>query len=158
MLLREFTRTLVLLCVLGFVGASAQAETVDVGPLKIENPWARATAPSAKAGGAFMVIENTGAIADRLVGARSDVAGRVEVHETSMVNNVMRMRPVGEITIDPGRKVELKPGGYHVMLMDLKSALTEGETFSLSLTFEKAGEVTLTVPIQAPGSRMPMHK
>ena len=150
-------RGLAAACVLCLSAASAGAETFTAGALKVVDPWARATAPSAKAGGAFMVIENTGAEGDRLLSASADIAGRAEVHETTMVDNVMRMRAVGEIAIAAGGKVELKPGGYHVMLMDLKGALTEGGTFPLVLHFEKAGDMTLTVPIQAPGSRMPMQ-
>lgn len=132
----------------------ASAEDVTVGTLKISAPWARATPKGAAVGGGYMVITNAGTTPDRLVGGVTDVASRFEVHEMSMDNGVMRMRELGQgLEIKPGAKVELKPGGYHVMFMGLKQQLVQGQTFKATLQFEKAGKVDVAFPIQGIGAQ-----
>ncbi len=84
---------------------------------------------------------------DRLVSARSDSAGRVELHETVVENGATAMRPVGGVIINPGIATQFGPGGLHVMLSDLRHTLKEGETLSLTLTFERAGKATIAIPI-----------
>ena len=118
------------------------------GNLKIAHPWARETPRMARAGGAFLVIENTGDTADRLLKATSPAAGRTEVHSVTMDGNVMRMREVEAIDLAAKSKVELKPGGYHIMLMELKAPLKAGDKFPLTLTFEKAGDVTVEIVVE----------
>lgn len=130
----------------------AIAADATLGSLKIENPWARATAASARNGGAFLAISNTGAQADKLVNASSTVAARTELHTTIDDNGVMKMRHVPAIEVPAGGMAMLKPGGFHVMLMDLKAPLTEGQTFPLTLTFERAGNVTVDVTVGKPGA------
>jgi copper(I)-binding protein len=101
--------------------------------------------------GVFMTILNTGDSADKLVAAASDAAKVVEIHQTSMVNDVMQMRPVeGGLDLPAGEMVLLQPGGYHVMLIDLNYPLVPGEAIVLTLTFESGAEVTLAVPIYDP--------
>ena len=100
----------------------------------VKDPWVRATVPAQKATGAFMQI--TSAQDARLVEARSPVAGVVEVHEMVMEKEVMKMRAIKGLDLPAGKTVELKPGGYHVMLMDLKQQLKAGDTVPLTLTFE----------------------
>ncbi|AZQ69326.1 copper chaperone PCu(A)C [Silicimonas algicola] len=125
----------------------AQDDTT-LGSLTISAAMARATPPHAPVGGGFLTITNGGDEDDRLVAASTPIAGRVEIHEMKMDGDVMRMRPVTDgLPIPAGQTVVLEPGGYHLMLMELTDALTEGDTFELSLTFEKAGEVTVTVDI-----------
>jgi copper(I)-binding protein len=120
----------------------AHAEDVTVGSLKISAPWARATPKGASVGGGYLKITNTGNAPDRLVGGSTDIAKTFEVHEMSMENGVMKMRPVaGGIEIKPGQTVELKPGGYHVMFVGLKKQLMQGEHFKATLDFAKAGKV-----------------
>jgi len=111
--------------------AAAQAQTT------VKEPWVRATVAQQKATGAFMQI--TSASAARVVSASSPVAGVVEIHEMAMDGNIMRMRAVPALDLPAGKAVELKPGGYHVMLMDLKKPLAAGETVPISLIIEAAG-------------------
>lgn len=131
--------------------AAAQAQSIAV-----EKPWARATAPNARAGGVFMTLTDTGA-PDKLVAVASPVAGVVEVHRTVEQNGVMKMLPVEAIDLEPGKKVVLAPGGYHVMLMDLKRQLKPGDTFPMTLTFAKAAPMTVTVKVEAAGAAGPSH-
>jgi periplasmic copper chaperone A len=99
-------------------------------------------------GAVFMTITNDGEVADRLVAAETDVATTVEIHEVADVEGVMQMRPLEDgLTIEPGDAVELMPGGFHIMLIGLQQDLLAGETFDLSLTFEQAGDVTVTAQI-----------
>jgi copper(I)-binding protein len=125
------------------VGAAAGGSIAAVGALRIENPWARATPNGAKVGGGYLKIVNTGTEPDRLVGGTVPVAGRLEVHEMSTADGVMRMRPVDKLEIPAGGSVELKPGGYHAMFLDLKEPLKEGDRIKGTLLFEKAGPVTI---------------
>jgi periplasmic copper chaperone A len=116
----------------------------------VSEPWVRATVPQQKATGAFMTLTATSA--SRLVQVRSPVAAVVEVHEMSMDNNVMKMRPITGLDLPAGKPVQLKPGGYHVMMIDLKQQMKQGETVPLTLVFEdtdkKQQTVTLDVPIR----------
>ena len=132
----------------------AQAEDVTAGPLKISAPWARATPKGASIGGGYMKITNTGSAPDRLVGGASDVSSRFEVHEMSMDNGVMKMRPVGQgIEIKPGETVEFKPGGYHVMFIGLKNGLEKGQHVKATLEFEKAGKVDVDFTVEGIGAQ-----
>lgn len=119
-------------------------KTYKAGSLTIETPWSRATPGGAKVAGGYLRITNHGSAADRLVGGSSTVAERFEIHEMSVTDGVMRMRPLKDgLEIAPGATVELKPGGYHVMFLDLNRPLKEGETVKGTLVFEKAGTVEI---------------
>jgi len=123
----------------------------DGGPT-VEKLWARATPPQAKVGAVYLTVAG-GSAADRLVGVASPVAGKAEIHEATSDNGVMKMRRVdGGLAVPAGKKVELKPGGYHVMLMGLKQQLKEGETVPLTLTFEKSGRREVEARIGKPGA------
>ena len=104
----------------------------------VSDPWIRGTVPQQMATGAFMQLKS--AKDAKLVEARSPAAGVVEIHEMTMENNVMRMRAVSSLALPAGRTVELKPGGYHVMLMDLKQQMKEGETVPVTLVVESGGK------------------
>jgi hypothetical protein len=136
---------------------AARAHDFSLGPLKIDHPWARETASMARAGGAFMTIENTGDMPDKLLRASSPVAARTEVHTVIRDGDVMRMREVPAIDLAPKSKTELKPGGYHVMLMELKGPLKVGDKFPLTLTFEKAGTVTIEIVVEKLSGPAPDH-
>lgn len=99
---------------------------------------------------AYMTLVNVGSTADRLLGASSDAAQDVQLHTSEMENNVMRMREVPAIDVPANGEAVLKPGGYHVMLLDLTRDLTPNETITLTLTFERAGEIQVQVPVRAP--------
>lgn len=130
---------------LAFSAATAFAQA---GSLKVERPFARATAPGAAVGGGYATIVNTGSAADRLVSASSPAAARMELHEMKMENNVMKMREVKGLDVPAGGKLELKPGGYHLMFMELKQPLKEGAKVPVTLKFEKAGEVKVELDVQ----------
>ena len=115
---------------------------IKAGSLTIEAPWSRATPGGAKVAGGFMKITNHGKEPDRLIGGSLPNAGRFEIHESTEVGGVMRMRPVTQgLEIKPGETVELKPGGHHVMFMDLREGLKQGQNVKGILQFEKAGSV-----------------
>ena len=121
-----------------------------------ERPWTRATPPGSKVGAGFVTLRNTGA-ADRVVGATSPVAGRVEMHVTIREGEVMRMRQVRSLEVPAGGSYELKPGGAHLMLVDLKRPLRKGERIPLTLKLEKAGELKLQLSVEEMGARQPAH-
>ncbi len=110
--------------------------------MQIEKPWARATAPGAKVAGGYMVIRNAGAAPDRLVSASSPAAAKVELHVHINDNGVMKMRQVAGYDVPAKGSFELKPGGAHLMFMDLTRPFKEGEKVAVKLKFEKAGEVS----------------
>ncbi len=121
--------------------------------IAVEQPWARATPAGAKTGAVYMTLDNKTSSADRLTGASSDVADKLQIHEMKVVNGTMQMRQLADgLPIPASGSVALKPGSYHVMLIGLKKPLTPGETFPLTLTFEKAGNISVTVPVQATGT------
>ena len=141
---------------LAILGAPAQAQEVKAGDLVITQPWSRATPGGAKIAGGFLTIENKGAAPDRLTSVSGDVAGKVEIHEMAMNNGVMTMRPLDKgLAIEPGKTVKLAPGGLHLMLMDLKSPLKQGDKVPLTLDFEKAGKVAVSLDVQGVGAQAP---
>jgi periplasmic copper chaperone A len=138
------------------IAAPARAEEVKAGDLTITQAWSRATPKGAKIGSGYLTIENKGSAPDRLVGISADIAGKVEVHEMAMNNGVMTMRPLDKgLTIDPGKTVKLAPGGYHLMMFDLKSPLKQGDKVPVTLEFEKAGKVQLSLDVQGVGAQGP---
>lgn len=132
-----------------FSGA-ALAQTASVGAIKIENAYTRATVPGQQVAGGFMKIENKGAT-DQLLSASSPVAGEVQLHEMAMEGNIMKMRQVKDIAVPAGGAVELKPGGLHLMFMNIKAPLAAGESVPVKLKFAKAGEVEVKMPVNAMG-------
>ncbi|PTM40148.1 copper chaperone PCu(A)C [Bosea sp. 124] len=137
------------------VGGAAFAHDYKAGTLRIDHPWTRATPGGAKVGGGYLAIENAGPVADRLVSVSApSIAGRSEIHEMATTNGVMTMRPLdGGVAIPPGDKIEFKPGGYHIMFMELKQALKQDERIKGTLTFEKAGTVEVEFKVEAVGAR-----
>jgi len=136
--------------------ANAAPAPLKVGALTIEQPWSRATPAGASVGGGYLRITNNGPDSDRLVGGSFPGASRVEVHEMSMDGDVMRMKQVsGGLEIKPGATVELKPGAGHLMFMDLKEPLKEGQTVKGTLLFEKAGSVEVEYTVRGLGGAAP---
>jgi periplasmic copper chaperone A len=137
--------------------APGRAEEVKAGDLVITQAWSRATPGGAKIGSGYLTIENQGSAPDRLTGVAADIAGKIEVHEMAMNNGVMTMRPLdGGLTIDPGKTVKLAPGGYHLMMFDLKAPLKQGDKLPVTLEFEKAGKVKLSLDVEGIGAQGPM--
>lgn len=144
-----------LLILLLLIGCGGPAGTISV-----EDPWLRPTGPATATGhdghnsagnsAAYLTIRN-GATADRLLRVETDDAASAEVHETIIVDNVARMEPVGALEIPANGSVELRPGGYHIMLTDVRRQLAVGESVEITLVFEHAGEVQVQASVQELG-------
>lgn len=142
----------------GLASGAALAHEYTVGGLKIGHPWTRATAPDAKVAAGFLTVTNTGSAPDKLISATFAGADHVLIHQMTMDGGVMKMTEVpGGIEIKPGQTVELKPGGYHLMLMALKGGMKMGETVKGELVFEKAGKIAVEFDVQDIGSTAPMQ-
>jgi periplasmic copper chaperone A len=140
------------------LASSVDAQEYKVGSLVIDHPWSRATPKSANVAGGYVKITNTGSTPDRLVGGSADVAKKFEVHEMSMDGGVMKMRELKDgLEIPAGKTVELKPGSYHIMMVNLSHPLAAGEKVKGSLTFEKAGKVDVEFAVQAMGGMPAAH-
>ena len=140
--------------------AMSGSATYKLGDLTVTSPWTRATPGGAKIAGGYLKITNNGSAADRFVGAKSGTADRVEIHEMSMSDGVMKMRPLPNgLEIKPGETVELKSGGYHLMFMDLSQPLKQGDSLKATLQFEKAGLLDVNFNVNALGatSGTPQH-
>ena len=133
----------------------ASSHDVTVGDIAIEDPYARATPPKAPVAGGYMKIVNKGSQPDRLIGGSAPFAGKVEVHEMAMQGDVMKMRELADgLVIPAGGSVDLKPGGYHLMFMKLKTPLKAGEKRKATLIFQKAGKVDVTFDVREIGKSM----
>jgi uncharacterized protein YcnI/copper(I)-binding protein len=129
---------------------------VHAGDLMISTPWTRATPPGAKVAGGYLTVTNGGKTSDKLLGGTFTGGSRIEVHEMSMNDGVMKMRPLNDgLEIKPGATVKLEPGGYHLMLMDLAKPLAKGDKVKAQLQFEKAGKVDVELDVNAVGASAP---
>ena len=133
------------------------ATNAMAGDIMVNDAWARASAGMAGAGAAFMEIKNMGASDDKLISASSNISAKTELHTHMMDGDIMKMRQVEFIDVAGNSTTELKPGGYHVMFMGLKNMLVEGTSFPLTLTFEKAGNIDLTVNVMSPAAKGAMQ-
>ena len=141
-----------LLVPIAALSASVSAQPYTLGALSIERPWSRELPPVAPNGAAYLRIENGGARAARIVSAHSPVAGRVEFHAHEMDAGVMKMRQLDSVEVPARGAVSFEPGGLHLMLIGLEEPLVAGKGFALTLVFQEAGEVELTVEITAGGA------
>ncbi len=150
---RAFARAIIIAFFLPFAFVSANAHEFTLGTLKIGHPWGRATPPGAKVAGGYLTVLNTGSEPDRLLGGTVDIASNVEVHEMSVTDGIMRMRELPRgLEILPGQKIELKPGSYHLMWLNLARPPKQGDRIKGTLKFERAGEITVEFQIDAIGS------
>jgi copper(I)-binding protein len=145
------TALLVALC----LGGEPHAQTSAASMVVVQQPWARATPGGVKTGAAYMTLINNGASADRLLSATTPLAKQVQFHQVTDDNGVSRMREVRNVELEPGAKVVFKPGEMHMMLVGLKQPLIEGQALPLTLQFERAGNVDVTMPIEKVGA---MHR
>jgi len=130
------------------VGAMlASSAVMAQSKVEVTNAWARASAPAQKVGAVYMDLRS--AAPARLVSASSPVAAKVELHNMKMENNVMKMYPVEAIDLPAGQSVKLAPGGYHVMLIDLKRDLVKGDTVPVTLTVEQSNKTRQTIEVKA---------
>jgi copper(I)-binding protein len=155
--MKQIANTFVLAALLACLfAAPALAEEIKAGDLVITQAWSRATPGGAKVAGGYLTIENKGSTSDRLIGGSGDVTDRIEVHEMTTSNGVMTMRALDNgLVIEPGKTVKLAPGGYHLMMFDLKSPLKQGDKLPVTLEFERAGKVKLSFEVQGVGSQGP---
>lgn len=130
-----------------FASALLFVPVIAIAQVNVKDAWVRATVPAQKATGAFMQL--TAPAGARLVEARSPAAAIVEIHEMAMDNNVMKMRAISGLDLPAGRTVDLKPGGYHVMLIDLKGQLKAGDAVPLTLVFEDKDKKRQSVEVKA---------
>jgi copper(I)-binding protein len=127
-----------------------------LGSITIEHPWSRATPGGAQVAAGYLTLDNDGDTGDRLISATAEVAGRTQIHQMSMVDGVVKMREVPDGLALPAKgSVTLEPNGYHLMFLDLKRPLKDGEEFSGALTFEKAGTVEVTFEVEGVGAKGP---
>jgi copper(I)-binding protein len=147
-------RSFVFAVAVALAASAAQAHEYNLGSLKIGHPWARATPKGATVAGGYVKITNNGPAPDRLIGGSATFAGRFEIHEMSEQGGVMKMRhlPKG-IEIKPGETVELKPGSFHLMFMDLRQPLVKDQKPRPkgTLVFEKAGTIEIEYAVEAVG-------
>jgi copper(I)-binding protein len=138
------------------LAAPALAHDYNVGSLRIDHPWARATPKGASVGGGYLSITNTGSTPDTLIGGSSPVAKKLELHEMSMDKGIMKMRalPAG-VEIKPGETVTFQPSGYHVMFVGLNQPLKQGERIPATLDFAKAGQVKVEFSVEGIGAMRP---
>jgi copper(I)-binding protein len=150
---RTFARRVLLLGSLALASAivvyMAMAAVYEAGALRISQPWSRATSAGMPMGVAYLTITNQGKKADALIAASTPAAARVEIHHTTLVDGMARMRPLAEIPIPAGETVKIEPGGMHLMLVDLKAPLAAGKPVPLTLEFRVAGRVTLDLAVEA---------
>ena len=151
---RYMLAALASLCAAGFA-FDARAHEFSAKGVSISHPWARATPKGAKVGAAYLEIKTDAKTADRLIGAKSSVAGKVEIHTHIHEGDVMKMRRIDGVDLKAGASHVLKPSGDHVMLMDLKQPLKEGDLLKITLVFEKAGEIEVDATIEPIGAKGP---
>lgn len=142
---------------LALIAASAtMASDYKAGDLTLKQVWSRATPGGAKVGAGYLTIHNGGTQPDRLVRADAEISGHMEIHEMKMDGGIMRMRPLKDgLLIPPGKTVSLKPGGYHLMFMNLKSPIKQGKPFKATLEFKKAGKVEVGFEVAPIGAAKP---
>lgn len=138
--------------------APGSAHDFKAGSIAIDHPWSRATPAGAKVAAGYLTIQNPGDTPDRLVSASAEIAGRTEIHEMAVANGVMTMRQIDQGVAVPAKgEARLAPAGIHIMFMDLKRQLKQGESFAGVLTFEKAGEVKVEFAVQSIGATQADH-
>ena len=131
----------------------AAAHEFKAGALTIDHPSSRPTPPGAKVGVGYVTIRNDGTEPDRLVGGSATVAGRFEVHASTVEDGVARMRRVEDgVVLEPGATVTLASGGTHAMLLDLKEPIVKGQSFDGTLVFERAGTVPIRFSVEGFGA------
>jgi copper(I)-binding protein len=132
--------------------SAAMAHGYKVGELEIGHPWSRATLPGAKVAAGYLTVKNNGSTPDRLIAVSADISGTGEIHEMSVKDGVMTMRPLPQgLEIPAGGEVKLEPGSYHLMFKELKAPAVEGVKFPATLTFEKAGTVKVEFAVEKAG-------
>ena len=146
--------TIIGIAIACFITTSAMATDYKAGSLAISGPWSRATPKGAESAIGYMTIKNNGTTPDRLIGGSIDVAETFELHSMVMENGVAKMRELKDVEIKPGQTIEFKPGGSHVMFVNLKRPLSKGEHIKGTLIFEHAGTVQVEYSVEGIGAQI----
>jgi copper(I)-binding protein len=154
--MRHVTR-LALAAAFSTIAFAVSAHDYKVGELKIDHPWARATPGAIKTGAIYFSVTAQGDTPDRLIAVETPRAAKAEMHTQILDGDVMKMRQVSAIEINPGEPTVLKPGGMHIMLVGLTAPMREKERFPMTLTFEKAGKIEVQIAVEAVGARDAGH-
>jgi copper(I)-binding protein len=156
--MRQFIKSAVALGLLALSTVAVSAHEFKIGDLEIGHPYSKAMIPGSKVAGGYMTITNHGSAPDRLVSASTSFAAETEIHEMKVENDIMTMNEIpGGLEIPPGQTVELKPGGLHVMFMNVASPSKEGDRIKATLTFEKAGTVEVEFAVGPANGKQDQH-
>ena len=136
------------LAAMALLHAAVPAREFTLGSVTIFEPWSRELPPNAPNGAAYFRVENSGGEPDRIVSARTDIAEAVELHTHDMDGGMMKMRQVESVEVPAGSEVRFKPHGLHVMLFGLREPLVDGTSYVLTVVFEKAGELDVSVDVK----------
>jgi copper(I)-binding protein len=153
-----FGASLAVVAVMALVSLSSASSGAEfkAGDITVETPWSRATPGGAKVAAGYLIIKNGAETPDRLISATTEIAGQTEIHQMSMTDGMMKMRQITDgVPVPAHGSVALEPNSYHLMLLDLKESLKEGETFAGTLTFEEAGAVDVTFEVKGIGAAAP---
>jgi copper(I)-binding protein len=135
----------------------AAAHAYEKGDIQVRHPWSRATPPGAATAAGYLEIRNSGREPDRLLGASTPAAERVELHVTVREGDVVRMREIAHLEVPARQRVTLRPGGPHLMIIGLKKPFARGERVPVNLRFERAGELQVMIEVQAGDTKKPHH-
>ena len=149
MIIRLLTTATIAFC----MSANAMANDYKAGSIEISTPWSRATPKGAQTAIGYMTIKNNGTTPDRLTGGSIDVADHFQLHAMTMENGIAKMRELSDIEIKPGQTIEFKPGGSHVMFVNLKHPLSKGDRINGTLVFERAGTVKIEYSVEGIGAQ-----
>jgi copper(I)-binding protein len=149
MTMRLLTTAAIVFC----MSANAMANDYKAGSIEISTPWSRATPKGAQTAVGYVTIKNNGTTPDRFIGGSVDVADTFELHSMVMENGIAKMRELKDVEIKPGQTIEFKPGGSHVMFVNLKRPLSKGEHVSGTLVFEHAGKVNIEYSVEGIGAQ-----
>jgi copper(I)-binding protein len=151
-MIRQFFTTALAAAAIALAPSVVSAHEFKAGALEIGHPWSRATAPGAQIAGGYLTVTNTGTEADRLVSVTVPFAAKAEIHESTVQDGVAKMRPLADgVAIAAGAKVDIAPGGVHLMFVGLKQPLKQGQKVDGTLTFEKAGTVNVQFAVEPAG-------
>lgn len=157
--MRKLIQSALALGLLALSAAGVMAHEFKIGDLEIEHPWSKAMIPGSQVAGGYMKITNHGTTADRLISASTSFAGETQIHEMKVENDIMTMKEIeGGLEIPPGQTVELKPGGFHVMFMNVAKPSKEGDMIKTVLTFEKAGTIEVEFAVGPANGMQQDHK
>jgi copper(I)-binding protein len=143
--------------IVAFASPPAAAHGYIKGFIQVRHPWTRVTPPGAEVAAGYLEIRNTGRETDRVIGASTPVADRVELHVMASEQGIMKMREATSFEVPARKRLVLRPGGTHLMIVGLRKPFVKGQRIPLTLRFERGGDVHIELEVQAGGSTKPHH-